>query len=199
MTISHMLEDFAHEQSNGDLTVNRAMLEEERLSAFEQGYQAGWDDSLEAANGSEKKVLKDILEALLSLSLSQQEIYGELLVNMRPFLNTLVDFVLPTVLKGTLGIHVKSIIDDHIKENGECAVSISVANGKAEILKESLPHSPGFHVNIVEDSSIEDSQVRINFTSGDEKEVDPDQLLTEVKSLIEDFFKNEVSTVKEAV
>ena len=49
MPISHLLQDFGNYHGSGSKPVlSDATLEEHQLEVFEQGYQAGWEDSARA-------------------------------------------------------------------------------------------------------------------------------------------------------
>ena len=48
MSIAHLLEDFGETHAHAPIAMDDVSLEDERLEAFEAGYQAGWDDAVKA-------------------------------------------------------------------------------------------------------------------------------------------------------
>ncbi len=197
MTITHLLEDFTHGTMSAGLELNQAALEEERLSAFEQGYQAGWDDSLQAAGGTEKKALEDMASTLSALSLSKTEIYAELLVSLRPLISDLVDSVLPVILKDSLGVQIKSLIQAHLEANESRDIVISLAKGQSDILNALTPYLSDLPCRFVEEGGFAPTQIRIGFGTDEEQEIDTQKLIAEIKTYIDRFFEDEVQTMQE--
>lgn len=196
MTITHLLEDFTRNTSGASVEVSESLLEEERLSAFEQGYQAGWDDSLKAAGGTEKETLEAVTKAVSHLATSQLDVHRELLNNLRPFINNLVDAVLPMVLQKSLGTQIKTVIQDYIEEHGNCDIVVSVARGNAAALKEAFSDLSGLSLRIEEEHRMEQSQVSVSFSNSAEQEVNTQDLVRQVKDAVDGFFENEVQSIE---
>ena len=197
MTITHLLEDFTHGTARIGLEIDQTTLEEERLSAFEQGYQAGWDDSLQAAGGVEKKALEDISSTLSAISLSKKQIYAETLVSLRPLINNLVESVLPLISRESLGIQIKSLIQEHLEKNESKDIVVSVAKGQREVLNKISSHLSDLPCRFVEDGRFDPSQIRIGFAADEEQEIDTQELLRDIKIYIDQFFEEEVQAMKE--
>lgn len=195
MTISHLLEDFARDNLHEQGNVSSAILNEERLSSFEQGYQAGWDDSLKASGSNEKQALEEISKAFSELSVSRERIYTELLENMRPLIDGIVDSTLPAILKESLGLQVGVLIHDYIQKHGGGEIIVTVAPGQKEILSKVTNRFVDLPIHFKEVSRIEPSEVKINFCGVDESEIDTMELALQIKSSIDDFFENEVSVL----
>jgi len=197
MTITHLLEDFAQGTSGRGLEISQVMLEEERLSSFEQGYQAGWDDSLQASGSAEKEVMENISKALLDLSSSRSEIYAQLMTSMRPLIGNLIDSVLPVILRASLGVQIKSLIEDYIDRNECSEITISVAQDKADVVSMIEPHVGDLPVRFNQVAEIEASQVRISFSGTDEQEIDVEHLLNQIKQSVDQFFENDIRAMLE--
>lgn len=197
MTITHLLEDFTFSKSGTGLAIDRAMLEEERLSAFEQGYQAGWDDSIQAAGGMEKKALDDIAKALSSISSSRSETYSKLLLSLYPLINNLVDSVLPLILRESLGIRIKSIIHDFLEKNEADEIVVSIPESQRDVLSIIKPHLSEFPVRFSETHREEVAQISVGFGGADELEIDSHHLVSQIKESIDQFFSEEVQGTKE--
>lgn len=197
MTITHLLEDFTRRDTDVGLDTSQAVLEEERLSAFEQGYQAGWDDSLKAAGGAERQLLEEISKALSDLGSCQNEVYRELLTNMRPVIGSLVEAVLPSVLKENLGIQLSSLIQDYVEKNGTAGIVVSIAKGQSDLLSDVTSILSNFSADIQEDAVLEPYQVRVSFAGKNEVEIDPEALMKQIKVSIESFFQDDVQTIRE--
>ncbi|MEM9909172.1 MAG: hypothetical protein AAF922_00185 [Pseudomonadota bacterium] len=199
MTITHLLEDFARERAQQQSGVSQAILDEERLSSFEQGYQAGWDDSIKASSGEETKAMQFISKAVSDLSVSRQEIYTELLANLHPFFGNLIESALPMILKESLGVQIAELIHTHIEDYGHQDVVISVGEGQKELIDRVASRLKDLPIRFEIVSGLAATQVKIKFSDMDENEIDTFELVGQIKKSIDKFFADEVGTSKENV
>ena len=68
MTLSALLEDFSEPQPGTTVALTDVMIEEEKLQAFEKGYQAGWDDSAKAQKDSAAHLSEEFASNIRDLS-----------------------------------------------------------------------------------------------------------------------------------
>ena len=110
MSVAHLLEEFSGVAGGEPVAVTDVMLEDQKLAAFEKGYQAGWDDSANSQRDSATRISADFAQNIRDLSFTYQEAQSALMAEMEPLLRDMVDAVLPTLAQETLGQHHPSLL-----------------------------------------------------------------------------------------
>ena len=88
MSLLHLLEDFGGTRgaAGSHPAPNDEEIETRRLAAFEEGYQAGWDDALHAHTQDRMRLTSDLAQNLLDMSFTYNEAYTHLFRELRPLL-----------------------------------------------------------------------------------------------------------------
>ncbi|MGR3617463.1 MAG: hypothetical protein ACU0BB_15680 [Paracoccaceae bacterium] len=104
MTLAHILDDFTLSPNPKPLKlISEEILEEHRLSAFELGYSAGWDDSISSQENSADRVSEALLQSLQELDFTYQEALSEVTKSLSSFFEALVDKILPEIVSQAIG------------------------------------------------------------------------------------------------
>ncbi|MCR9108396.1 MAG: ABC transporter ATP-binding protein [Rhodobacteraceae bacterium] len=132
-SLAAFLEDFGTPKSvGGRQIVSDDVLENERLEAFEKGYRAGWDDAIEA-KGEEGDVISDgILRALQDMSFTYHEVHAQVLSNLGPLFDEILQKTLPRIARDSLGAHVADQLAALARDVGTVQIEIAVAPGASE-------------------------------------------------------------------
>ena len=92
-----------------------ALPEEQRLAAFEDGYQAGWDDAARALSESHQKLSADLAQNLGDLAFTFHEARAHVLKGVEPLLRQMVSRILPDVARHALpGLVVEMLQAGHV-------------------------------------------------------------------------------------
>jgi len=197
VSIAHLLEDFGvyAQSSPGELT--EVLLEEERLEAFEKGYQAGWEDSSKAQAENAAQISADFAQNLKDLSFTYHEAYAGLLQGLRPLIQQMVESVLPRVTHETLGLHVAQILQDLSKTHGQLPVKILAAPenlGPIEAIADGISDLP---LAFEADDDLADGQVRVQFGKVSEQDIDIPRVLKGISEAISAYFDSDVTDLKD--
>ncbi len=188
MAISHLLEDFGNYARGKPVSLTDVSLEEQRLEAFEKGYQAGWDDSAKAASEDSRHITADFAQNLKDVSLTYEEASSAVIAALKPLLDQIMDRVLPNVMRGTLGAQVAEQLHELAKQHGPQAIELVTAPANVAALHSVLDATPAMSVSVVEEASLGDGQVFIRF--GDhEREIDLGGVLAAIEQNIAGFFE----------
>ena len=95
MSISHLLKEF--DPKHGVSLVPGVALETVRLEAFENGYQAGWEDAKTAFEQSKDALSNAALENLRDVSFTYQEALSAVTAGLEPILHEICNQILPEV------------------------------------------------------------------------------------------------------
>lgn len=188
MSIGHLLEDYGDFKSGAPVTLTDVSLEEQRLAAFESGYQAGWDDSLKAQSENALRVSSDLAQNLHELSFTYQEAYASILKSLEPLLRGMVDAVLPRAAQATLGSRISDMLYELAKVHGQEPVQIVAAPANSAAIEELITADLPLPVTVKSEPSLGDGQVLIRI-GGTEREVDLSEVLAEIDRSVTGFFE----------
>ncbi len=188
MSISHLLEDFGAYARGTPISLTDVSLEEQRLEAFEKGYQAGWDDSVKAQNDDSRHITADFARNLQELSFTYHEAHAAALNSLEPLLRQMVEVVLPKVAHETLGARLSEVLENVAKTQGSGPVEIITAPANVTALEEILTDDPAMPMRVIEEESLADGQVYIRF-GNTEHEIDLNQVLEGLDLAVGGFFE----------
>lgn len=189
MSISHLLEDFSdtHNTSISVKPMTEDALEELRLTAFEQGYSAGWEDAIAAQSSEQGRISAELARNLEDLSFTYHEALTQMLAGLRPLFHALTETVLPELMAQTFAGHIVEQLCDMAQEQGAQSVVLSVPSGVASTLKPILDQGFTMPVQIVEDPGFVAGQAGLRI-GAHEQIIDCEHLLTTIRDNVEAFF-----------
>lgn len=186
MSVSHLLEDFSAYARGKPVSLTDVSLEEQKLEAFERGYQAGWDDSSKASQDDTRRVSSDLAQNLQDLGFTFQEAQSAALDALRPLLNQMVSKVLPTLMQQTLGAQVVEQIHQLAEGLGPQPVELVTAPQNAATIESILNEDIGMPVTIKEDPTLAEGQVFFRFGQ-EEREIDLSTVLATIEQATSGF------------
>lgn len=170
--------------------VDYSSIEETRLEAFEQGYKAGWDDSLSTHASDQERISADFARNLNELAFTYHEVRSTILKSLEPLLREMVSKVLPKMAQASIG----PLVADQIVEMADTQSSIPIelvvgpmnvrALEKLSLGQDSLP------LTVIEEESLGDGQIFIRIGDS-ETQVDLDGVLDGFSSALDGFFETE--------
>ncbi|PKQ13571.1 MAG: flagellar biosynthesis protein [Alphaproteobacteria bacterium HGW-Alphaproteobacteria-1] len=185
MSVAHLLEEFGDASDGTPLAMTDVSLEEERLAAFEKGYQAGWDDAVKAQSEDARHITADLAQSLQDLRFTYEEAYGAVMAALRPLLTEMADAVLPHLARESLAPRIAEMLHDHARAQGRLPIEIAAA-------PEDLPrleHLTGdsLEIALVADDTLAEGQVYLRFGES-EAEVDLPGVLAGITAAVSGFF-----------
>jgi flagellar assembly protein FliH len=196
MTISHLLEDFSTLADGDPVAITDVALEEEKLAAFENGYQAGWDDSTKAASDAAGHISADLAQSLQDLSFTLHEAQAAALKALKPLLDQMVEAVLPKLAQDSLGERIREILDDFLDGQEPAPISILTAPETAPALETLIEGQEHLPVTITAEPTIAEGQVRLRFGSS-EREIDTKAVLADISKAIEAYYADTLNDMKD--
>ena len=160
--------------------------EERRLASFEQGYRAGWDDAIKAQTENTKIATEEFANALKDLSFTYHEALGQLTVGLAPFLNTLIDQLVPIGLDASLNADLVQRLQDTAKEKSPTEIQIVCAPERSGFLKSILSADLDMPVKIIADADLDRDAVSIRFGL-QEEQIDLTEIADHIEEAIEAF------------
>lgn len=197
MALSEILEDFQQQPAGPAAPLTDVGLEDQKLEAFEKGYQAGWEDSARAQQESETRIAEDFARNISDLSFTYEEAQTGLLAAMEPVVREMVNAVLPAMAHDTLGARVTEMLREEIAAHGRQPVRLTTAPDSAPALRAILPEDAPLPVEIDESPTFAPGQVQIRFGESSEREIDLGEVLEGIRTASEGFFQEIHDSIRE--
>lgn len=189
MSLLHRYADFGAqgEADEASVTRNADSLEDERLEAFENGYQAGWDDSTKAHQEDGERVLADVAQNLQDMSFTYHEAYGKIAQAMKPLLTQFVTKLMPAVAQMGLHAHVLQEINILLDEQADGAIELAVAPACLAPIDAILSDQMSVPFKIVAEPTLTEGQAYVR-VGASEREINLDAILTATADAVAAFF-----------
>ncbi|WP_104019729.1 flagellar biosynthesis protein [Roseovarius nitratireducens] len=187
MSIAHLLENFDGARPGRQVTISDVSLEEERLAAFETGYQAGWDDSVKARTEDDRRITADLAQNLQDLRFTYAEAHGAVMQALRPLLTQMTTAVLPRLAQESLGPRLTEMLHDLARDQGRLDIGIAISPDDAPRITHLLESDPAIEATLVEDDTLGPGQVSLRFGEA-EHEIDLAEVLAGIDAAIRGFF-----------
>ena len=194
MTISHLLEDFGSAVPQAPTTPEdqEGAVEDYRLASFEQGYTAGWDDSLKTQTEEKHRITDALAKNLEDLNFTYEEAYTQMVQSVVPVFDAMVDQVLPQVMRDAIGHKVAEHVRAMVSDQDQHPVRLCVSEGYGPLLRPAVTTATSMPVTVYEDSSLSEGQAFLRI--GDkEVELDPLGMVEDIRSAVQ-AFSHEIKT-----
>ncbi|WP_146347538.1 ABC transporter ATP-binding protein [Falsiphaeobacter marinintestinus] len=188
MTIAHLLQDFSKTAvGSGPFRFHsEETLEDLRLSSFEQGYAAGWEDAAKARSSEDTNSTRAISNSLEDLSFTFHEVRAQMFALLEPLFDCVTESVLPNIAaKGTrrqiVGL-LTAAASDLVEHRATLFVPQGGESRLAELMGQPLP----MPLTLVEDPCLTGDQIILRLGSA-ETAMDATMLVRSINDLIDAF------------
>lgn len=177
----------ATRQSPGMVTAPVAVIEEAKLSAYEQGYKAGWDDAAAAQSEDQTRIGADLARNLQQLAFTYQEARTHILKAVEPLLEEMVNRLLPETARETLAPLVLEQVMPMADDLTDQPVTLVLNPAVRAAVENLIEQATGLPLNIEEEPTLPEGQVYIRL-GGTEAKVDLTRVTAEIAAAVRGFF-----------
>lgn len=188
MSIAHLLHDFGALSQGKPVAITDVSLEEERLEAFEKGYQAGWDDCVKSQVEDGRRITADLAQNLLDIGFTYEEVHGEIMGAMQRLLQQITQTVLPPLSHAMLVPQVTEILHDLLETNGRQPVQLTAGPADLAILRRLSAEMPDLACTLTEDQTLASGQVLLRLGES-ERALDMPDVLLRIENAVSGFFQ----------
>lgn len=168
-------------------TIGLDALDEARLASYEQGYTAGWDDSVSAQAEEKGQLAADLAHNLQALSFTYHEARVHVLRALEPLLTELVSQFLPEVAKAALGATVLEALRPFAENAADTPIKILFNPASRDAIEPLLQKANGPPLLLVDEPTLAEGQVFL-LLGENEIRIDLDGAIAEAKAALQDFF-----------
>ncbi|MFK7761921.1 MAG: ABC transporter ATP-binding protein [Roseobacter sp.] len=189
MSVSHRYRNFGGGKPPKEETdeSETELLEEQKLQAFEAGYQAGWDDATKAQSDERDKVTAELSQNLLDMSFTYHEALSKLTASLEPAMQKMVGKLLPEIAQHTLGTHILEQVQSMMSGQLKQPIEIVVNPKNISSVEQSIGSNLIEPFEVKGEASLGDGQAFVRI-GNDECQVDLDTILTDLSNAVGAFF-----------
>jgi flagellar biosynthesis/type III secretory pathway protein FliH len=185
------LEVFANDDpvNPDDIVItSKTEMEETRLTAFDKGYAAGWDDAVSAQNDDAARLKAEVARSVQAMAFGFQEARAHLLKSLAPLIAAMVGKLLPDVARASLAPMVLDQIMPLAETLTDTPITILLHPRAREAVETLLTIAPGLPVRLVDDRDLGEGQVYLKSPT-DETLIDLDRATADITAAIRGFFE----------
>jgi flagellar assembly protein FliH len=160
MTLAHRYYEFRQESEEFDGEVGETPASAEaNLQAFENGYQAGWQDAVAAHDTEKAKISSEFAQNLQDMSFTYQEARSKLLASLKPVAISMIEKLLPGITREALRANLAMQVDLILRGSTENAIELVVSPANLDTVQEFMDHQSGVPFLLKAEPSLADGQV----------------------------------------
>lgn len=169
------------------VVLDTSLLEEAKLASYDAGYSAGWEDATAAQDGDQSRVRADLARNLQALSFTYQEARSHILRALEPLLEGMVEKLLPSLARETLGGIVLDALMPMAEGMADAPVTLVLNPAVRAAVEPLIADATGLPLVIEEEPSLGEGQVYLRFGTS-ETLVDVDRATSEIAAAVRGFF-----------
>lgn len=178
----------AREADQPSAAVDAETLEEARLTAFEQGYQAGWDDAASAQDQDQTKLRADIANNMQALAFTYEEARAHLLKGLAPLLEQICAQVVPAISAAAIGEIVREALAEHVEAAATGPVEIVLNPASRSQVESALAGGATPPYTLTEEPTLGAGQVLLRLDEDTTRQFDLDAAVAEISAAVAAFF-----------
>jgi len=188
-SIANRYPDFSQLDGEGKLAeaVPMERVEDQKLAAFEEGYQAGWTDAEKNFADEQKKLGEEFLLTLQDLSFTYEEASIQLNRRLKPLFKKIMTSLLPATTEAAFSAHIVEQLAELSRSQMGSEISLRVSESnlvKLEgLLSDTDTTTP---VVITSDTALSTNQMFVSVDSL-ERQIDLDAVCDEITKAMSAF------------
>lgn len=187
MTLAHRYDEFHEEPEEfGGESGETAASAEANLQAFENGYQAGWQDAMAAHETDQNRMSAELSQKFQEMSFTYHEARSKLLSSLQPVAAAMIEKLLPGLMRESLRANLAEQLEDILQQSTENAIELVVAPAQLEIVQEHMELQPGVPFALKAEPSLGEGQVYLKVDQT-ERRIDIEDLYEQISQSLSCF------------
>lgn len=184
------LELFESDAPAGPTTVvtDIGSIEQAKLTAYEQGYAAGWDDGVAAQAEDQTRLRADLARSLQGLSFTYLEARTHVLRAIEPLIDLILSRLLPVAARSSLAPMVLETLRPLADDLADAPVTLYVNPAMRAAVASVLSGGEALPVTLVDEPMLGEGQAVLRLGQI-ETRVDLDATVTAVAEAVRQFFE----------
>ena len=164
-----------------------AEIEAMKLTTYEQGYKAGWDDAEQSVSDQSTHIGAEFARNIQDLGFTFYEAKTHVMKSLEPLLIEIVSKVLPRLISETLGQTILEELLPFAEELSDAPLQIVVAPSGRSVIEGLVDASLTIPMDIIEEPSLAEGQVYLRM-GAIEKKIDMDSAIERIAKAIASIY-----------
>lgn len=198
MSTTHLFQDFGTMKpaAVGKLSLTTEEIEDLKLQAFEDGYQAGWEDAVKAQDKSLTHVSAGLANSLQTASFEYHELRSTMNAAVQSIMAEVVQTILPAAARASLGAHIRDFVLAQARAAMDRRIEITVAPASEEAVRSLLSSDLPEPFEIATDPDMSPDLAMLRLGAG-EVEMNLGKTVADITAAIETYFENQNTEVRD--
>ena len=162
------------------------------LAAFDQGYNAGWDDARKAVEHGSAEQRRELIDLLSRHTSAAQDARTAVLADLRPIITSIADILVPQIADQSFGPHLAQFVFDQINTYQPPNVVITVNQADFDSVQAALQHTDFAGCTVQIDPAIRPQQACVGY-AGSEVEFNFQDAKTEIQTALASFLSQSIT------
>jgi flagellar assembly protein FliH len=193
LEVFDMPEAASHSQT---MLVDNIALEEAKLTAYDKGYRAGWDDAAQSHESDQTRIGAELARNLTALGITYAEARTHVLAAMEPVLQDIVARLLPAIARAALAPTILHSLRPLAERASDSPIEIMINPAARPALDNLLLQSNGPPLAVVEEPSLGQGQAFLRLGQS-ETQIDLDMAIADITAALTAFFQTTESVAPE--
>ena len=167
--------------------VEASTLDEAKVTSFEQGYSAGWEDATAAQADDQSRISADLARNLQSLAFTFQDARSHVLQAIRPLILEMTSRLLPEIAREALAPAVLEAVTPLADELADAPLTLVLNPAVRDRVERLIAKASGLPMRIEEEPSLGEGQVYIRLGPTETK-VDLTGVTNDIAAAVRGFF-----------
>lgn len=161
--------------------------EEARLSAYDDGYAAGWEDALAARDDDAARLRDGVGQTLQTLGFSYHEARAHVLQSLRPLLEAMATQLLPRLAATAIGPMTADLVMTLAADSADQPITLRLHPATRSTVEGFLTPPPSLPLTVTEDATLTPGQVVLQAGPAGAR-VDLDGAIAEIAAALAAFY-----------
>jgi flagellar assembly protein FliH len=169
------------------MTLDTMAFEEAKLTAYDKGYRAGWDDAVQAQSDGQDAISAELARNLKTLGFTFQEARGHVLQSLRPLLHEMVARLLPEIARDTIAPIALQVLMPLADAAADAPMELVIHPSARVAITHLLAATDTLPLTLIDEPSLGEGQAFLRL-SGSETQIDLDGAITDISAAIRNFY-----------
>lgn len=184
------LEEFESTENTTDapvVTLDTIAFEEAKLTAYDKGYRAGWDDAVQAQSDGQEAISAELARNLKTLGFTFQDARGHVLHALRPLLQEMVSRLLPEIARDTIAPIALQVLMPLADTAADAPMELVIHPSARSAVDHLLASADNLPLTVTEEPTLGEGQAFLRL-AGSETQIDLDGAITDISAAIRNFY-----------
>ena len=169
------------------LVLDAIAYEDAKLTAYDKGYKAGWDDAVQARSDEQTGLSAELAQHLKSLGFTHAAARDHVLQSIHPLLEQLVGQLLPEIARDTLAPFAVQVLMPLAESAADQPMDLVIHPASTDAVRHLLDMTGNLNVTLIQEPTLGEGQAYLRHGSA-ETQIDLTAAIAQITAAIRNFY-----------